>query len=390
MFDFTIFGFIALASLLSTFISSRLKAPAVIVLIILGMLFGPNCLGFIKESGTINLFAEIGSILLLFLIGMEFNFKRLKEAGLAKATIIFLFEFFFIFILMYIAFTFLGVKEGKKIYLSSIFAVTSTALVIKILKEMEMDKRKEVPLIVGVSLLEDISVVFLLSFISSLALEQKISLISIVTSLLKSFFILSLVIVLVLKISKLISAYFPKNEENMLMLAVGFLSFFLWLTNKLGLSSSLGAFIAGSVISSISPKISESIEKTSVFFVSVFFFSFGMVVDPSSIIFNLPLILLISSLVIIGKIISISLGFMMFGYSLESSFFASTAMVPIGEISILLASYGVDLGILSKDFFGIISAIVMVSSITSFPLLVAHKRIGEKFGIIFRRLKRFS
>jgi len=390
MFDFTIFGFIALASLLSTFISSRLKAPAVIVLIILGMLFGPNCLGFIKESGTINLFAEIGSILLLFLIGMEFNFKRLKEAGLAKATIIFLLEFFFIFILMYIAFTFLGVKEGKKIYLSSIFAVTSTALVIKILKEMEMDRRKEVPLIVGVSLLEDISVVFLLSFISSLALEQKISLISIVTSLLKSFFILSLVIVLVLKISKLISAYFPKNEENMLMLAVGFLSFFLWLTNKLGLSSSLGAFIAGSVISSISPKISESIEKTSVFFVSVFFFSFGMVVDPSSIIFNLPLILLISSLVIIGKIISISLGFMMFGYSLESSFFASTAMVPIGEISILLASYGVDLGILSKDFFGIISAIVMVSSITSFPLLVAHKRIGEKFGIIFRRLKRFS
>jgi CPA2 family monovalent cation:H+ antiporter-2 len=390
MFDFTIFGFIALASLLSTFISSRLKAPAVIVLIILGMLFGPNCFGFIKESETINLFGEIGSILLLFLIGMEFNFKRLKEAGLTKATIIFLLEFFFIFILMYIAFTFLGVKEGKKIYLSSIFAVTSTALVIKILKEIGMDRKKEVPLIVGVSLLEDISVVFLLSFISSLALEQEISLISIATSLLKSFFILSLVIVLVLKISKLISAYFPKNEENMLMLAVGFLSFFLWLTNKLGLSSSLGAFIAGSVISSISPKISESIEKTSVFFVSVFFFSFGMVVDPSSIIFNLPLILLISSLVIIGKIISISLGFMMFGYSLESSFFASTAMVPIGEISILLASYGVDIGILSKDFLGIISAIVMVSSITSFPLLVAHKRIGEKFGIIFRRLKRFS
>jgi len=80
----------------------------------------------------------------------------------------------------------------------------------------------------------------------------------------------------------------------------------------------------------------------------------------------------------------------MFGYSLESSFFASTAMVPIGEISILLASYGVDIGIFSKDFFGIISAIVMVSSITSFPLLVAHKRIGEKFEIIFRRLKRFS
>jgi CPA2 family monovalent cation:H+ antiporter-2 len=390
MLDFTIFGFIALASLLSTFISSRLKAPAVIVLIILGMLFGPNCFGFIKESETINLFGEIGSILLLFLIGMEFNFKRLKETGLTKATIIFLFEFFFIFILMYIAFTFLEVKEGKKIYLSSIFAVTSTALVIKILKEMGMDRRKEVPLIVGVSLLEDISVVFLLSFISSLALEQEISLISIVTSLLKSFFILSLVIVLVLKISKLISAYFPKNEENMLMLAVGFLSLFLWLTNKLGLSSSLGAFIAGSVISSISPKISKAIEKTSVFFVSVFFFSFGMVVDPSSIIFNLPLILLISSLVIIGKIISISLGFMMFGYSLESSFFASTAMVPIGEISILLASYGVDLGILSKDFLGIISAIVMVSSITSFPLLVAHKRIGEKFEIIFRRLKRFS
>jgi CPA2 family monovalent cation:H+ antiporter-2 len=389
MFDFTIFGFIALASLLSTFISSRLKAPAVIVLIILGMLFGPNCLGFIKESETINLFAEIGSILLLFLIGIEFNFEKLKKVGFAKATTIFLFKFICVLVLMYFSLSLFGFGKGEAIYLSTIVAITSTAFVIRILKEMGLDRRREVPLIVGISLVEDISIVFLLPFISSLALAQRISLVAISLSLLKSFLILFFVIILVLKLSPSISVYFPKNEEDILMLTIGFLSFFIWLTNELGMSSSLGAFIAGSLISSFSPKTSESIEKISVLFVSVFFLSFGMYVNPSSILSNLLLILLFSFLIIIGKIISISFGFLVFGYSLESSVFASTSMLPLGEISILLASYGAELGILSKDFFGIISALVMITSLASFPLIKIHKKIGQDLERFFDFVRRF-
>ena len=384
MFDFSILGFIALASIISTLISFRLKTPAVIFLIILGMLFGPHCFGFIKESETIDLFSEIGSILLLFLIGMEFNFKKLKEAGFAKATTIFLFEFIFLFVLMYSTFSLLGFKRGEKIFLSSIFAITSTALLIRILKEMNLDKRKEVPLIIGVSLLEDISVVFLLSLISSLALEEKISLDAIFFSLFKSFFVLLFVVVSLLKVFPLISSYLPKDEENILMLAIAFLSFFVWLTNGLGMSSSLGAFIAGSIISSLIPiKTNKLIEKTSTLFVSVFFLSFGMYVNPSSILHNLPIILLLSFLVIIGKLISVALGFSLFGYSACSSFFASSSMVPLGEIPILLASYGAKLGIISTDFFGIVSAIVMITSLASYPFIKLHEKIGKIFEKIF-------
>jgi CPA2 family monovalent cation:H+ antiporter-2 len=384
MFDFSILGFIALASIISTIISLRLRAPAVIFLIILGMLFGPHCLGIIKESETIDLFSEIGSILLLFLIGMEFNFKKLKEAGFAKATTIFLFEFIFLFVLMYSTFSLIGFKKGEKIFLSSIFAITSTALLIRVLKEMNLDKRKEVPLIIGVSLLEDISVVFLLSLISSLALEEKISLDAIFFSLFKSFFVLFFVVFSLLKLFPFISSYLPEDEENILMLAIAFLSFFVWLTNALGMSSSLGAFIAGSIISSLIPiKINKLIEKTSTLFVSVFFLSFGMYINPSSVLHNLPIILLLSFLVIIGKLISVALGFSLFGYSAYSSFFASSSMVPLGEISILLASYGAKLGIISTDFFGIVSAIVMITSLASYPLIKLHEKIGKIFEKIF-------
>jgi len=384
MFDFSIFGLVALASIISTLISLRLKAPAVIFLIILGMLFGPHCLGFIKESETIDLFSEIGSILLLFLIGMEFNFKKLKEAGFAKATTIFLFEFVFLFVLMYSTFSLLGFKKGERIFLSSIFAITSTALLIRILKEMNLDKRKEVPLMVGVSLIEDISVIFLLSLISSLALEEKISLDAIFFSLFKSFFVLLFVVVSISKVFPFISSYLPKNEENILMLAIFSLSFFVWLTNTLGMSSSLGAFIAGSIISSILPlETSELIEKISTLFISVFFLSFGMHVNPSSVLHNLPITLLLSFLAIIGKLFSISFGFLLFGYSIESSFFASSSMVPLGEISILLASYGAKLGIISTDFFGIISAIVMITSLASYPLIKYHEKIGKFFENFF-------
>jgi CPA2 family monovalent cation:H+ antiporter-2 len=195
---------------------------------------------------------------------------------------------------------------------------------------MNLDKRKEVPLMVGISLIEDISVVFLLSLISSLALEEKISLDAIFFSLFKSFFVLLFVVVSLLKVFPLVSSYLPKDEENILMLAIVFLSFFVWLTNTLGMSSSLGAFIAGSIISSLIPlKTSELIEKISTLFVSVFFLSFGMYVNPSSVLHNLPMILLLSFLTIIGKLISIALGFSLFGYSIESSFFASTSIVPL-------------------------------------------------------------
>ncbi|MFZ8830193.1 MAG: cation:proton antiporter [Candidatus Aenigmatarchaeota archaeon] len=168
------------------------------------------------------------------------------------------------------------------------------------------------------------------------------------------------------------------------MLAIAFLSFFVWLTNALGMSSSLGAFIAGSIISSLIPiKINKLIEKTSTLFVSVFFLSFGMYINPSSVLHNLPIILLLSFLVIIGKLISVALGFSLFGYSAYSSFFASSSMVPLGEISILLASYGAKLGIISTDFFGIVSAIVMITSLASYPLIKLHEKIGKIFEKIF-------
>jgi CPA2 family monovalent cation:H+ antiporter-2 len=384
MLDFSILGFISLASIISTLASIRLKAPAVIFLIILGMIFGPHSLGFIKESETIELFSEIGSILLLFLIGMEFNFKKLKEAVFAKATTIFLFEFVFLLILMYSTFSILGFKRGEKIFLSSIFAITSTALLIRILKEMNLDKRKEVPLIVGVSILEDVSVVFLLSLISNLALGEKISLDSIFFSLLKSLFLLLFVIAFLLKVFPFFSSYLPRDDENIFMLAVALLSFFVWLTSALGMSSSLGAFIAGSIISSLLPlKTNELIEKASTLFVSVFFLSFGMCVNPVSVLYNLPMILLLSFLTIIGKLISIAFGFLIFGYSIRSSLFASSSMVPLGEISILLASYGAKLGIISTDFFGIISSIVMIPSLASYTLIMFHEKMGKVFEKAF-------
>jgi CPA2 family monovalent cation:H+ antiporter-2 len=192
------------------------------------------------------------------------------------------------------------------------------------------------------------------------------------------------VVVSLLKVFPLISYYLPKDEENILMLAIAFLSLFVWLTNTLGMSSSLGAFIAGSIISSLIPiKINKLIEKTSTLFVSVFFLSFGMYINPSSVLHNLPIILLLSFLVIIGKLISVALGFSLFGYSAYSSFFASSSMVPLGEISILLASYGAKLGIISTDFFGIISAIVIITSLVSYPLIKYHEKIGNIFEKFF-------
>jgi CPA2 family monovalent cation:H+ antiporter-2 len=378
MQEFTLLGFIAMASLFSVLISLKLRTPSVILLLIFGMVLGPHGFGLIKESEIIDFLSEIGGIFLLFLIGFEFNFSRIKKFG-AACIVIFLLEFFFLFFLIYFPMR-IFFERNASIFLAIIFSITSTALVITLLKELKQNEREEVPLLVGISMAEDISILFIISVLSSLLIEKMtFSLELLFFPLIKSFLLITLITLLAMRALPFISSYLPDREDVNLMLCIFFLSFFVWLTSILNLSSSVGAFIAGSIISVLpGRKIKEVIEGNSILFISIFFLLFGMQVNPYSLLKNFGIILLLSFLVIFGKIASIALGFLLFGYSFESSIFAGASMVPVGEVSLLLASLGVKNGIFGSEFMGITSCVVMITSLLSFPLIKSHEKITEQ------------
>ncbi len=357
MFDFTPFGIIAIASIVATVISSKLKVPLTVLLILVGMIFGPGCLKLIKEDETIDTFAEIGSIFLLFLIGLEFNLEKLKPIIL-PASLVFIAEFIALFFPIYFFSLLVGFSSLQSFYLGVLFSVTSTALTVSILKDLKLEKRREVPLIVATSIIEDIVTLFLISFLSNLT---SLSFQTIFIPLVKTFFILTTVIFIFPKLLSFFSSYIPGGEENFLMLSISVITFFLWLSSNIGISPSLGAFIAGSVISSLKKEeIERIVSKVSVLFVSVFFISYGMMVQPSYILSHLIFLLPLFLIIIMFKVLGVAVGFLFTGNNLYSSLFAGTSMSPIGEVSLLLTLLAVKNNILPSETLGLVSSIVIL------------------------------
>jgi Kef-type K+ transport system membrane component KefB len=256
--------------------------------------------------------------------------------------------------------------------------MTSTSITFKLLSELGLERKREKLFILSVSILEDIASIFLLSFISSLGFVSFVSIETLIFSLVKSLFLILFLILIFSRFLKPIFSLIPQNDENILMLSIFFLSIFLWLSNIIGISPSLGAFLAGSVLSLfLSENAFKIIEKSGLIFISFFFFSFGFYLDWRAIVQNINLLFLLSFIYIFSKAFAIFLGFRIVGFSIKSSVFSSVSMIPLGEMAILLASYGLKLGLISSGIFGIISSLAVISSVISYFLIKNYERISD-------------
>lgn len=161
------FSAVVLIAMLAGLIGARLKWPPVILLIIAGALIGPNTTGIIKTSGSIDFFAEIGAVLLLFAIGVEFNLARLIDSGVRAAIIGFL-EMGAIFVFMYEVAIIFGFEPINALVVASVFLFSSTAIMMKMLKQMGLNLRREVPVLFSVLIVQDLMAIFVITFFSAL------------------------------------------------------------------------------------------------------------------------------------------------------------------------------------------------------------------------------
>ena len=393
MIDFTIFTFVALSSILSTLIFYKFKVPSVIFLMFFGMILGPYGFRIVSKSEIIEIFSGIGSILLLFIIGLEFNIEKIREV-FSKSLLIFLFESFFIFFSVYIFLSFFNFGVSERILISLTCMMTSTAVTFKLLSELGLERKREKTFILSVSILEDIAAIFLLSFISSLNFANFVNIETLIFSLVKSIFLILLLILIFPRFLKPIFSSIPQSDENILMLSLFFLSIFLWLSNIIGISPSLGAFLAGSILSLLlSENALKIIEKSGLIFISFFFFSFGFYLDWKAVVQNINLLFLLSFIYIFSKSLAIFFGFRIVGFSIKSSVFSSVSMIPLGEMAILLASYGLKLGLISSGIFGVISSLAVITSLISYFLIKNYESISnliEKIHFISFKVPKMS
>src|SRR5688572_14650477 len=361
------------------FFCLRLKLPLLVGLILSGIAIGPYGLGWIREVEAIEILAEIGVMLLLFTIGLEFSIKRLREmkklvlvgGGLQVVATVGLSAM--------IA-TLLGRGSGQAVFFGFLIALSSTAIVLKSYADRNEVDAPHGRAAVGILLFQDISIVLMLLLIPILGGDDIVSTTKILLDLGRSL----LALVLLILFAWLIVPRFLKqvahirSPEAFLLTVVLICLGMSWVTSTFGLSLALGAFIAGMVLadSDYSHQANAEILPFRDVFNSLFFVSIGMLLSITALVQNLASVaVLIVGIILLKALIVIAI-IRFLGMPYRIAIMAGLALAQVGEFSFVLARAGQAANLLPEQDYQRFLAASVISMIATPFLIGFAPRIG--------------
>ena len=369
-------------------IFKRFRQPLVLGYIVAGFLISPNFIFFptIVDEASIEPWAQIGVIFLMFALGLEFSFHRIANIGstaIIMATTIIL----SMTVTGFITGKLLGWSNIDAIFLGGMISLSSTMIILKSFEEYHLKKERFAELVLGAMVIEDIAAVFMIIVLSTIGVKNAPSGIAIIgeieTMLLLLIIWLTAGIYLIPTILKKLHHYL--TDEILLIISIAICLGMVLIAHMIGFSEALGAFMAGSILAgtSKSSHIDKLIQPLKNLFVSVFFISVGMMLDPALLIKYVVPIIIISAVVILGQSFFGTLGVLLAGQDLKTAVKAGHSTLQIGEFSFIIASLGTGLGVTSRFLYPII---VCVSIITIFITPMAMKSSNKSYLFIVKRL----
>jgi len=348
----------------------RLKQPLVLGYILAGFLVGPYMPYFftVADSASIETWSEIGIIVLMFGLGLEFNLRKLASVG-GTAIITALTEVFGMLVVGYLVGQALGWGMMDSIFLGGMLSMSSTTIIIKAFDELGVRKEGFAQLVFGTLVIEDIAGIFMMIILSTVSVSKNISGTALALQLgqLVLYLALWLILGIYLLPSLLRKASDFMNDETLLLVSLGICFGMVLLAEKLGFSSALGAFLAGSLLAGTvhAERVEHLTSGIKDLFGSVFFLSVGMMIDPAMLVkYALP-ILIITVVTIIGKLLISSLGVLLSGQSLKNAVHCGCSLAQIGEFAFIIASLGMSLGVIAEYIYPIIVAVSVVTTLTT-------------------------
>lgn len=361
-------GLIMIAAAIAIVTFKIIKQPLVLGYIVAGFIVGPHFLYVpsVVNEQNIEFWAQIGIVVLLFSLGLEFSFKKLLSVGgsaIMTAAIIvggmltagyFAGRYFFHFDFV------------NSVFLGGMLSMSSTTIIIKALTDLKREKRQFAPKVLAVLVVEDLFAVVMLVVLSSIAQSGSVSAGDMINSILKLVFYLILWFLLGIYclpwLLKKTSRYL--NDEMLLVLSMGLCFGMAFTAVEAGFSLALGAFVMGSILAGTSQAehIEHIIKPVKDFFGAVFFISVGMMVNPDIIVSEWFYILVMSIIVIVGMIFFGTLGMLLTGQSLRIAVESGFCLVQIGEFAFIIATLGTNLGVLQPTLYPIIVAVSVVTT----------------------------
>ena len=378
----------------------KIRQPLIIGYLFAGMLIGPlsplwapflsesgntgetEAIGILSDIAALNVFAEIGVILLLFVIGIEFPFAKIRSIGKVAIGVGTLGLFMTLGLVFYVC-TSMGLAFMDSLFLAAALSISSTAIIVKVLEETGKIKKESSILVLGILIVEDVIAVILKASLESIALVGNVSIEGVIAVVVVAgILIVGTFTVGIRIIPKLVDKVAAAENREILLLAILGVCFgYSLLANVVGLSVAIGAFLAGVLIAEsksaeVSKILSSPIKNM---FVAIFFVSVGALMDVRQLENYIFVAIALIAVALSMKFGGNMLGNLIFrqerGKSLRSAF---TLAAPRGEFSIVIIKVGVDAGVVSAFLFPLIGLITIITAIITPFLVKAGDRVIPK------------
>lgn len=362
------------------YLFQRLKLPTILGFLATGIIFGPSALGLIEASHDIEILSEIGIILLLFIIGLEFSIgdlARIKNVVFIGGISQVFLTIGAVFLIMY----FIGFDPAQSLFFGFLVSLSSTAIVLSILQERGMMNSPQGKIALGILIFQDVIVVPMMLLAPMLAGEGGNVWLALGILLIK---VIAVVGILLISsrylVPRLLEAIVKTRSRELFLISIVVICFAVaWGTNQIGLSLSLGAFLAGLIISEseYSHQATGLIIPFREIFTSFFFVSIGMLLDLSFFMDHIVNVLLITVGVIILKFIILFISSNLLRYPLRTNIQTGLTLFQVGEFAFILAAVGMSYELLEPEPYQyFLSVSILTMGLTPFVIDSSDKLTG--------------
>ncbi|MBT7903713.1 hypothetical protein HN587_07655 [Candidatus Woesearchaeota archaeon] len=376
-------GVIIILAAIFAYFASLIKQPLlpgyVLAGLIVGYLFGEI------NTDLIYTLSEIGIAFLLFIVGLELSFKKIKKMG-GVATVTGTLQVVTVFILGYFITRALGFSKLESVYLGAMVVFSSTLIVIKLLSDNKELGTLHGRLAIGILLLQDFFAIFALTAFSS---TQEITVLYVLIFLAKG---LAIFLIAVLCSKYLFPKVFElaaRNQELLLLISLSICFLFSLLLHAVGYSIAIGAFIGGVTLANLpyNIEIIGRVKSLRDFFLILFFTSLGLQLQLDGVIANIVPIIVLTLIAVVLKPLLIMLIISIYDYSKKTVFEAGLSLAQISEFSLILVAQGVILGQISHDLLTITIFVAILTMVGTSYLVKYEHLIYSSFSRLIPKLK---
>ena len=384
------FALIMVAAAVALILFRLIRQPPILGYLLAGLLVGPFALQgrFVKDTETVSLVAEVGLVVLLFSIGVEFGWERIRKVGL-RVVLIGAVEITGMILLGYFLGRSLGWSSTTSIYLGAALAFSSSAVLVQILRENGQLMSLRGQLVVGILVVEDFVAVVILAVFSGYATQGDENALQVWPIAIKmGVFAIGALVFGTLFAPRLMDLLdYLKSRETLLIGSLGICFGVGLLAREMGLSAGAGAFLIGTVLGDTRHRdqVARLITPVRDVFAALFFVSIGMLVNMGDIPQFFGTALIVTGVLLAGKILAATIGTLLTGHDGETALQVGTAMPQPGEFSLAIARSGSESAAVGSQLYPVVTISTLLSSFIYPTVFRSHKLIGSFFGWLLPR-----